>query len=311
MTNFVSQAYEYFVDLKTSSTNMQVIQITAGGQMPQIRLAPFFGAFKMFKLGRVSIRLVPAATLPVDPTGLSYAAGENTVDPRDQFNPGLIRITNGEDVSTLSALLDGTAAEQSYYATLLDRRWFKFALQAGCKRSAIPLVWRVGQSHQSIRQAFTVPTTEVDEGISPTNIGILTPLANGNLDGSLGWENALMQVDRCKLGWMPTDMFNNHRSGINAVPEIDVLTIILPKAYKTVYYYRMYIREEVQFKDAVAINPYISTKDMSGAVYSGAIDRFVYNKIPGPTRADIPTSVIVPSSSPVNPVNGGTKVIEP
>lgn len=311
MTNFVTQAYEYFVDLKTSATSMQVIQITAGGQMPQIRLAPFFGAFKQFKLGRVSIRLVPAATLPVDPTGLSYAAGENTVDPRDQFNPGLIRITNGEDVSDLASLLIGTSAEQSYYATLLDRRWFKFALQAGCKRSAIPLVWRVGQSHQSIRQALTVPTTEADLGVSPTNIGTLTALATGALDGSQGWENALMQVDRCRLGWMPTDMFNNHRFGINTVPEIDVLTIILPKAYKTVYYYRMYIREEVQFKDAVAINPYISTEELSGAVCSGAIDRFVYNQIPGTTRADVPTSTVVPSTAPVNPVNGGTKVIEP
>ena len=118
-SNYSRQSYEYFVDLKTSPEKLQIVQFTAGGKMPQIRLAPFFSAFKYFKLGRIQMRLVPAATLPVDPTGLSYAAGENTVDPRDQFNPGLIRITNGEDVSTFAGNLTGVNAEKAYYATLL------------------------------------------------------------------------------------------------------------------------------------------------------------------------------------------------
>lgn len=307
-SNFTKQSYEYFVDLKTSASTMQVIQVTAGGQMPQIRLAPFFGAFKQFKLGKVSIRLVPAATLPVDPTGLSYEAGENTIDPRDQFNPGLVRITNGEDVSSLASLLSGTSAEQSYYATLLDKRWYKFALQAGCKRTATPLVWRIGQSHQSIRQSVVVPDSEEEGPISTTSVGSLTPLATGAFSGAMGWENALMQIDRARLSWMPTDMYNNERYGPNVVPEIDVMTLILPKAYKTVYYYRMYIREEVMFKDPVAINPYISTENLSGAVCSGAFDRFLYNSLPGATRGDVPTSSIIGTG--MNPINGGSDVIE-
>ena len=92
------QKFTWFVDMNTSSTAVQFIKVTAGGDAVKNRLAPFFGAYKYFKLGPVSVKFVPASTLPVDPTGLSLEVGQNTVDPRDQFNPGLIRITNGEDM---------------------------------------------------------------------------------------------------------------------------------------------------------------------------------------------------------------------
>ena len=44
--------------------------------------------------------MVPASTLPVDPQGLSYDVDDpqTVIPPRDQMNPGLVRITNGEDL---------------------------------------------------------------------------------------------------------------------------------------------------------------------------------------------------------------------
>ena len=142
------QKFTWFVDMNTSATALQVVKITAGGNPVKNRLAPFFGAYKYFKLGPVSVRFVPASTLPVDPTGLSLEAGANTVDPRDQFNPGLIRITNGEDMADDFMDLSGTNIDKTYYSMMLDRRWFKFQLQTGCRRTAKPLFWSVGQLHQ-------------------------------------------------------------------------------------------------------------------------------------------------------------------
>ena len=132
------QKFTWFVDMNTSATALQVVKITAGGNPVKNRLAPFFGAYKYYKLGPVSVRFVPASTLPVDPTGLSLEAGANTVDPRDQFNPGLIRITNGEDMADNFMDLTGANIDKTYYSMMLDRRWFKFQLQSGCRRTAKP-----------------------------------------------------------------------------------------------------------------------------------------------------------------------------
>lgn len=309
MTNFVKQRYEYFVDLATTTEGCQVIQVTAGGAMPQIRLSPFFTAFKYYKLGKVKVRFVPASTLPVDPTGLSYEAGEAGVDPRDQFNPGLVRITNGEDISHYIQGLTGTEAERAYYSTLLDNRWFKFQLQSGFKRQAVPLYWNIGTTHQT-----ECPTVAVGAGFSTANesqsmpyfpvtyelgddtgtpsTGVTQPVtqqiyyksASASSPGSsdmyndLAFQDVMVQTSRERLGWLPTDMKGhgpNPIGGLGPVPEIDLLTIVLPQAYKTRYYYRVYISEEVMFKDAVVVNPIVSTYGFTGG-NTGAIDRFVY-----------------------------------
>ena len=41
---------------------------------------------------------------------------------------------------------------------------------------------------------------------------------------------------------------------MNNVPEVELMKIVLPKAYKTSYYYRVYITETVYFKDPVVLN---------------------------------------------------------
>ena len=41
---------------------------------------------------------------------------------------------------------------------------------------------------------------------------------------------------------------------MNNVPEVELMRIVLPKAYKTLFYYRVYITETVYFKDPVVLN---------------------------------------------------------
>ena len=257
--------------MNTSATALQVVKITAGGNIVKNRLAPFFGAYKYFKLGPVSVRFVPASTLPVDPTGLSLAAGENTVDPRDQFNPGLIRITNGEDMADDFMDLTGTNIDKTYYSMMLDRRWFKFQLQSGCRRTAKPLFWSVAQLHQDAFPGATrnVPFTGTTGGITIDTRSIHTA-RGGTTEANYDWTTVgssprgFFQTGfKERMSWLPTDFFQElqlstgsatYDFGVNNIPEVELMKIILPKAYKTKFYYRVYITETVYFKDPVVLN---------------------------------------------------------
>lgn len=308
----MKQKFQWFMDLSTSPDQMQVIQVTAGGDNVQKRLFPFFSAYKYFKLGKVTLKFIPAATLPIDPTGLSYEAGENTVDPRDQFNPGLVRITNGEnitgDLTQLFASSD--RAEPIYYNMMLDRRWFKFQLQTGMVRSAFPKFWSVAQAKQSRLTGNVVPqlTRQVDtdntsEMYYDPDMGTqIVQFGRGNAaDYAYNYEDEiLMQTGRKEpMGWMPTDFFIKPANtsevaitgsgsdiegtyGYNKVPEIDLITIVLPKAYKTKYFYRVYVEEEVYFKDPVVL----------GYNDAGELDRFIrYNGTVANPGKSVPVGV--------------------
>jgi len=265
------QKFSWFVDMNTSATALQVIKITAGGNPVKNRLAPFFGAYKYFKLGPVSVKFVPASTLPVDPTGLSLAAGESTVDPRDQFNPGLVRITNGEDMGDDYPLMNYTddSINNMYYSMMLDRRWFKFQLQAGCRRTAKPLFWSIAQLKQDMFPGATRNVPNVQQSAYPTTDVIETQsnTANSVFDrvsfGKSSPRGLFQTGAHERMSWLPTDYYQSikqfdtsprYYKGVNNVPEVELMKIVLPKAYKTKYYYRVYITETVYFKDPVVLN---------------------------------------------------------
>lgn len=277
----MKQSYTYFLDLATSPDKVQVVGVTAGGMECMRRLLPFFAAFKYYKLGRVKIKVVPASTLPVDPTGLSYEAGENTVDPRDQFNPGLVRITNGEDIVVPTNM-------DQYYSLMLDNRWYKFQLQSGFSRNAVPLVWRIAQLHQdrfpgnvvnipSVRDPGR-PVYNRQELVTADNPPAVayTPLDEGSDP------RGFFQVgNNLRLDWLPTDSDNSWDPTPNvpkygrpaAVPEVPLITFVLPQAYKTKFYYRVYVTETVYFRDPVALN--VSSVAQPGqTVMNNGVDRF-------------------------------------
>lgn len=279
--------FTQFFDLSSSTTNFTRFVVTAGGDYVKQRCAPQFACYKYYKLGRVSVKLVPASTLPVDPTGLSYETGETTIDPRDMFNPGLVRITNGEDVG-MPQYFD----QNTYYATLLDPRWFKFQLQQGFSRSAVPLAYNIGEVAQDQfpfgadalfagLEGADVPTTG-NKVAKDSKIEYAQTTDNDLIPDML--KRTAIQTGRIRLGWMPTDSANYTSYGsftggkgalmsggsMAFVPEVDLITFILPKAYKTKFFYRAFVETTVYFKDPVAVNPIIDALRPYNAV-----DRFI------------------------------------
>ena len=291
------QSYTYFLDLATSPDKVQVISVSAGGMDCMRRLLPFFAAYKYYKLGRVKLKVVPASTLPVDPTGLSYEAGENTVDPRDQFNPGLVRITNGEDIVVPDNM-------DQYYTLMLDRRWYKFQLQSGFYRNAVPRVWRIAQLHQDRFPGNTQNIPSVREPIREVfnRQGLVTAanspaFANSPLDEGSDPRGFFQVGNDMYLDWLPTDSDTEWDLTPNvpkygrpaAVPEVPLITFVLPQAYKTKFYYRVYVTETVYFKGPVALN--VGSVATPGSyVMNNGVDRF--SGIPFISYADKGASIV-------------------
>lgn len=263
-TNTIMMKFQSFMDIRTVPDQMQIISISAGGKEILQRLPAQFSAYKYFKIGNISVKLVPASTLPVDPTGLSYEAGENTVDPRDQLTPGMMRITNGEDVLEDLSGMSAENQHKLYNAMMLDPRWFKWMLQRGVKRHATPRYWQIGQLHQDKwpGTVFNIPQYDIAGAGTIEGTTTLRAIGNsstpasgtGNLGGTYVRGNSspygLFQTGhRGVLGWLPTDGMELGQPFECAPPEVEVMKIILPPAYKTSYYYRAYISETVYFRE--------------------------------------------------------------
>ena len=282
--------FTQFFDICSDSAKFTTFTVTAGGDYVKARCLPQFACYKYYKLGPVSVKLVPASTLPVDPTGLSYEAGETTVDPRDMFNPGLVRITNGEQIGELGDM-------KNYYATLLDPRWYKFQLQQGFSRYARPLVYNIGEIGNEIgpfmgAHSYDSSKNAFNRYVRNNNATIAA--ASNESAQMVADKYSPIQTGRIKLGWLPTD--TNLREGTSAgvytewpdrltyVPEIDVITFILPKAFKTKFYYRVFIESTVYFKDPVAVNPVIEYKKVDTTITKAVyvpIDRGVSPDLAG------------------------------
>lgn len=267
----VKMKFQSFVDIATQADNMQIISVNAGGKDVLRRLAPFFSAYKYYKLGGVSIKLIPASTLPVDPTGLSYEAGENTVDPRDQLTPGMCRITNGEDILEDITGMSGDNQRLLYNNMLLDPRWYKWMLQTGVKRFGKPRYWQIGQLHQDKWPGAVMNYPDINnlEEVKGTvnqqflykNEDSFGSLATGSSPyglfqtghrGVLGWmpTDAMQEV----RGWTGTEYENDKLPMIASPPEVELFKILMPPMHKTNYYYRMFITETVYFREPIVMN---------------------------------------------------------
>lgn len=211
-------SFQWFADFNTSTTGMQIVQFSAGGEVVRKRLAPMFAHYRKFKLGAIHVKFVPAATLPVDPTGLSYEEGEQSVDPRDMFNPGLVRNTNGEDVFVPDdTVLNSDFADSLYYSTMLDKRWKKFRLQKGIALRAFPKFWGVANLRQNMYPGFVENVPSVTTlggnilGVDTINYDptlrseVLTSGAIRINSRFLSSDMGLFQTgQKIPMGWMPT-----------------------------------------------------------------------------------------------------------
>lgn len=318
--------FQHFVDISTSADSMQVLTFNVGGSDVIKRCAHLFNAYKYFRLGKISIKFVPASTLPVDPLGMSYAEDDpQTVDPRDQLNPGLVRITNGEDIFNDVSSLSDEQAMGMYEAMMLDPRWYKFNLQSGFKRSAMPLYWEIGQLHQDqypgsvVNSPMNTSSSVLDAAsntawefysATPSTVGLdgygSAPTYHFHADYSS--DRGLFQVGhRGRIGWLPTDAYQylySANSGENVamvhpVPCIQVITAVLPKAYKTLYYYRCYITEEVSFSGLRTIAP---GSEIAGTQY---LYRGIDNFLQPPSVYANPPTVNYPIPNPAGMTRSG------
>lgn len=264
-TNLIKMKFQSYMDIQTKAGEMQIISVSAGGKNILDRLPAQFSAYKYYKIGNISVKLVPASTLPVDPTGLSYEAGENTVDPRDQLTPGMMRITNGEDIFEDLTGLSADVQHRIYNSMMLDPRWFKWMLQRGVKRHATPRYWQIGQLHQdkwpgSVMN-YPLDPADFSGGNQPSTVNRETFYSDSPdsivfRDEFGSSPNGFFQTGhRGVLGWMPTDGMQSingtNQPFLASPPEIEVMKIVLPPAYKTEYYYRMYISETVYFREPI------------------------------------------------------------
>lgn len=313
--------FQYFVDLQTTSSSMLVTQIQAGGQYMVQRIKHLLPAFKYMKLGKLDVKLIPASTLPVDPLGLSYDDDDPlTIDPRDQMNPGLVRITNGEDIYTDVSSLTSSQQDAIYANMMLDPRWSKFMLQSGFKRSAMPLYWQVGQYHQDYYPGATTNVPVVAPASEGEPAELVTTATHYDMMpdsfgdgynnsyphyGNKGYSDPrgfFQTGHKGRLGWLPTDALiqspvgdNNGLMGTpaqSAMPCINCITLILPRAHKTSYYYRMFITETVYLSGLRNTGILgIDDKEIS------ALDQFVRAGMPQPAFPQ--TGISIPSYPPV------------
>lgn len=303
--------FQSFFDVSTSATSMQVLQFSVGGSEVLNRCRHLFGAYKYFKLGKISVKMVPASTLPVDPLQLSYSEDDpQSVDPRDQMNPGLVRITNGEDIFTDVSSLSDEAQIGIYNTMMLDPRWSKFMLQSGFRRSAYPLFWQIGQLHQDLYPGSTInfPLTESTDYYGKTvashgyksGTGDTNALAGARSDEGSSARGLFQVGHRGRIGFLPTDMYQEipiagsgdrykAMGSTNSVPEVSVITCVLPKAYKTLYFYRIFVTEEVIFS-GLRSAPYMFDNTHQ---YLG-LDNFIISRIdvPYPPGSAITTNYL-------------------
>ncbi|CAJ0596519.1 unnamed protein product [Cylicocyclus nassatus] len=272
---------QYFFDIATSAESMQIINVSAGGN-------------------EVIRRSGPCIYTSVDPLGLSYDDDDPlTVDPRDQLNPGLVRITNGEDLFTNVSDLTDEEQKGMYNAMMLDPRWFKWSLQSGMRRTAAPLYWQVGQLHQDVFPGATtnVPDLGTNGKTVPPGIDKEVHFEYASTVGQhnnfvhqteLGKSDprGFFQIGhKGRMGYIPTDAYAQYADVegikdfpmINPVPEVQCFTIVLPKAEKTVYYYRAYVTETVFFTGLRTVG--VSMGDFSIKRNYVGIDQFIRPRI--------------------------------
>lgn len=100
-TQQIFAKYTELYDISTDiGKNVHYKIHTPTGVSHMRKLAGLYKQFKEYKYLGATIAWVPITTLPKDLLGVSYEAGENTVDPRDLINPILHKGYKGESLIT-------------------------------------------------------------------------------------------------------------------------------------------------------------------------------------------------------------------
>lgn len=266
-TNYAKAKYQEIYDINTVSNKVSIIGIhTPVGAKPRQMLSGFFTQFRKYKYSGCSVVATPAQRLGLNLAQLSTEAGASTVNPKDVFNPMLVRGCHGDNLNAaLNSIYKGSFTdegssigmdqfgtsvvpagsltwEQMYYRMLQDPSFKKFSMNSGLKLSGLhPLVYNVASNHQIMpsQDDSTVGkmTPDNDDG-SPVGFTASTRIRVSDGTGTGVFQYPQFMTNRLQsLGWIDTRQLLNPPSTTNGVnpsytvlPKIFMACIILPPA---------------------------------------------------------------------------------
>lgn len=264
-TNKAFAKYQEIYDVNTISDKISIIGIhTPVGAKPRQMLSGFFTQFRKYKYQGCSVVATPAQRLGLNLAQLSTEAGASTVNPKDVFNPALVRGCHGDNLSSaLNSIYKGAFTnegsslgkddqsdnvvpagsltwEQMYYRMLQDPSFKKFSLSSGIKLSGLhPMVYNVASDHQlmpseaSANVGKMAPVGDVGTALemsSATTGGI----SKGDGTGTTQIYPQFFTNRLQSLGWLDTRQLFNSSTGstpaYTVLPKIFMACIILPMA---------------------------------------------------------------------------------
>lgn len=258
-TNYAFAKYQEIYDINTVSNSVSVIGIhTPVGVKPRQMLAGFFTQFRKYKYKGCSVVATPAQRLGLNLAQISTAAGQSTVNPKDVFNPALVRGCHGDNLNAaLNSIYKGSFTnegssmgmdshsqsvvpsgslswEQMYYRMLQDPSFKKFNLASGIKIGKLhPMIYNVATQHQLMPTEdranigkLVYGATDSLQGFDATTFGSVPNGEGGNTDFTPQFITNRLQ----SLGWLDTRQIINGASGAKATPGVPAYTT-LPKIF--------------------------------------------------------------------------------
>lgn len=268
-TNYATAKYQEIYDINTVSNSVSVIGIhTPVGAKPRQMLSGFFTQFRKYKYRGCSVVATPAQRLGLNLAQISTEAGASTVNPKDVFNPALVRGCHGDNLNAaLNSIYKGSFQnsgssvdmdkwadsvtptggltwEQMYYRMLQDPSFKKFNLASGIKISKLhPMVYNVASNHQILPNESSAAVGKLvpDAGESVTwGLDASTRGSISTGSGVSGDDKTLapmqFMTNRLQsLGWMDTRQILNSdassvQPGYTVLPKIFMACIVLPPA---------------------------------------------------------------------------------
>lgn len=266
-TNFAKASYQEIYDVNTVSNKVSIIGIhTPVGAKPRQMLSGLFTQFRKYKYLGCSVVGTPAQRLGLNLAQLSTEGGSSSVNPKDVFNPALVRGCHGDNLNAaLNSIYKGSFQnggsslgkddyadnvqpaggltwEQMYYRMLQDPSFKKFNLSSGIKLSGLhPMIYNLASDRQILPtensgnigklSAFQDKDADEHEAFTPDLFGNISNGAGGSVSSYPQFMTNRLQ----SLGWMDTRQINNpYGSGVQpaytVLPKIFMACIVLPMA---------------------------------------------------------------------------------
>lgn len=291
-TNKAYAKYQEIYDIQTVSNKVSIIAIhTPTGSKPRQMLSGFFTQFRKYKYNGCSVVGTPAQRLGLSTPQLSTASGDAMVNPKDVFNPALVRGCHGDNLNdALNSIYKGSFQnegsavgldqfgdsvvptggltwEAMYYRMLQDPSFKKFSLNSGIKLSGLhPMIYNVATNHQIMPNESTanIGKTKLNPGHDndPTYGTVFDGATRGTVsNGVPGGTTIYPQffTNRLQaLGWMDTRQVINSQ-GTNTTPAFTVL----PKIFMSLIVLPPALSENVRTSMRFVVTHYFSFKEFN------------------------------------------------